>query len=363
MSKVYFASAKMSELRADASLPAKFARMLAGFPLGDMFRGKTVAIKMHLGGGLGYTTIPPVFVRALIRAVKEAGGDPFVTDGHGAVPNAKDRGYTEEIVGAPLRPAAGPDEKDFATVPIGYLGLKEAQICGEIVSADAMIVYSHGKGHGNCGWGGAIKNIGMGCVTCKTRGDIHSLEGTTLRWEESACSHCYLCRDNCPAGALKFDKDDKLTIFAHHCRYCRHCVTVCPQNAIAIDETSTRQFQAGMAHVNKACLDTFEPGRALFVNHLTAITPVCDCWGFSPPAIVPDVGVFASTDIVAVEQASIDSIKVEDYIPGSLPHPLEVRDVPGHLLLRIHGKDPYLQCEESARLGLGSQSYEIEEIV
>jgi uncharacterized Fe-S center protein len=362
MSKVHFASAKMNALRADASLPAKFGRLLDRLPLQGMFDGKTVAIKMHLGGGLGYTTIPPVFVRTLVRKVMEAGGKPFVTDGHGAVPAAHERGYTQEVLGAPLKPAAGPDEKHFTTVPIGYKSLKEAQICGEIVDADAMIVYSHGKGHGHCGWGGAIKNVGMGCVTCATRGAIHALMDTEFEWDEELCTHCYLCRDNCPTGALSFNTEDKLSIFMHNCRYCMHCLTACPQKALRINEESIRQFQAGMAHVNKACLDTFEPDRVLYINHVASVTPFCDCWGFSSPAIVPDVGVFAGTDIVAVEQASIDSIRVEDYIPNTLPHPLEVRDVPGHLLYRIHGKDPYLQCEESARLGLGEQKYDIVEV-
>lgn len=361
MSNVHFASAKMSALRADASLPAKFSRLLDQYPLREMFEGKTVAIKMHLGGGLGYTTIPPIFVRALVQRVKDAGGSPFVTDGHGAVPHARERGYTEEVLGAPLVPAAGFNEKYFTTVPVRYLSLNEAHLCGEIVNADAMIVYSHGKGHGHCGWGGAIKNIGMGCVTCKTRGDIHALMDTEFEWDEAQCTHCYLCRDNCPTGALTF-KDDKLDIFMHHCRYCMHCVTACPRSAVQINNDSIRQFQAGMAHVNKACLDTFESNRVLFINHVTNVTPFCDCWGFSSPSIVPDVGVLASTDIVAVEQASIDMIRTDDYIPGSLPHPLEVREVEGHLLYKIHAKDPYLQCEESAKLGLGTQKYDIEEV-
>lgn len=361
MSKVLFASAKMKEMRGEASLPAKFRRQLAELPLKEMFDGKSVAIKVHLGGGLGYTTIPPLFMRLLVKDIKDAGGKPFVTDGTSAVPNAKDRGYTEEVIGCPIVPAAGHDGCYFKEVPIDYLSLKSVQLCGEIVSADAMIVYSHGKGHGHCGWGGAIKNIGMGNVTGKSRGDIHALVDTEFEWDSQRCTQCYLCRDNCPTGALTFKKD-KLDIFAHHCRYCMHCVEACPQGAIKINEEGIRQFQTGMAHVNKACLDTFEPGRVLFINHVCNVTPYCDCWGFSSPVIVPDVGVFASTDIVSCEQASIDSIKAENLIPGSLPPAMTLRDEPGHLLQRIHGKDPYLQCEEAAKLGLGEQTYDLTEV-
>jgi uncharacterized Fe-S center protein len=317
---------------------------------------------MHLGGNLGYTTIPPLFVRILIAQLREAGAKPLVTDGSGAVLGAKARGYTEEVLGAPIVPAAGIDEKYYETVPINYLSLKEVQLCGAIVNADAMVVYSHGKGHGHCGWGGAIKNIGMGNVTSKSRVDIHALIDTEFDWNESACIHCYLCRDNCPAGAVTFNKQDKLRILLHHCRYCMHCVNACPQSAIKINEEGTRQFQAGMAHVNKACLDTFEPNRVLLINQLTSVTPFCDCWGFSSPAMVPDVGILASTDLVSVEQASIDMIRTEDFIEGSLPSPLVVRDTPGHLLQKLHGKDPYLQCEEAAKLGLGEQEYELVEV-
>jgi len=348
----------MSALKADASLPAKFKRTLASFPMKDMFEGKSVAIKMHLGGHLGYSTIPPIFVKLLVRDIREAGGRPFITDGSPAIPSAKDRGYTEEVLGCPIVPAAGLREKYYTTMPLDYLTLKDIQMCGEIVGADAMIVYSHGKGHGLCGWGGAIKNIAMGNVTCKTRGDIHALGDTDFQWDEDLCTHCYLCRDNCPAEALSF-KEDKLNIFAHHCRYCMHCVTACPVGAIKITEGSMRAFQGGMARVTKACLDMFEPNRVLFINHILNVTPFCDCWGFTSPAIVPDVGVLASTDIVAIEQASIDMVRTEDYIPGSLPPPYSVREVEGHLFEKIHGKDPYMQVEEAEKVGLGERKYEI----
>jgi uncharacterized Fe-S center protein len=362
MSIIRFSSAKMKKLAANASLPAKFQRLLKEYPLKEMFDGKSVAIKMHLGGNLGYTTIPPLFVRLLVKEIKDAGGRPFVTDGTYAVGGAKERGYTEDVLGAPLVPAAGLNEKYFVTSGINYLSLKEVQICGEIANADAMIVYSHGKGHGHCGWGGAIKNVAMGNVTCKSRGDIHALIDTEFSWDSVNCTHCYLCRDNCPSGALTFDKENKLSIFLHHCRYCMHCVDACPQSAITINYEGIRQFQAGMARVTKACLDLFEDGRLLFINHVCNVTPFCDCWGFSSPPIVPDVGILAGTDIVALEQASIDMIRTEDFIPDTLPHPLEVRDVEGHLLYKLHGKDPYLQVEEAANVGLGTRVYEIVEV-
>jgi len=362
MSEVLFASAKMKQLRPQASLPAKFQRQLDEIELEPKFKGKSVAIKMHLGGNLGYTTIPPLFVKLLVDKLKAVGASPFVTDTSGAVKEAKYRGYVEEALGCPIVPAAGLNEKYFITKPIGFLTLDEIQVCGEIVNADAMIVYSHGKGHGMCGWGGAIKNIAMGCVVGKSRGAIHAVYNTELTWDEELCTHCELCSTNCPNNAIKFSEDGKMDIFFHDCKYCNHCVTSCPQQAITIEGDGSERFQGAMARTTKAILDTFEENSVLYINQLTSVTPFCDCWGFSSPSIVPDVGILVGTDIVSVEKASIDMIRNEDLIPGSIPEQMEIADADVHLLQKLHKKDPYLQCVESAKVGLGSMEYTIKEI-
>jgi len=229
---------------------------------------------------------------------------------------------------------------------------------GNIVDADAMIVLSHGKGHGESGFGGAIKNIAMGCVDAETRGKIHRLMSSTFQWDQSKCTGCLLCRDNCPNEAITY-KDGKISIFDHACKYCMHCVISCPNDAITIDQRGYRYFQHGMALTTREALRTFDPGRVLYVTVLLQVTPFCDCWGFTTPSIVPDIGIVVSDDIVAVEQAALDSIKAENYIPGSLPEQLKMSDTDGHLFQRIWGKDPYLQVRSAARIGLGSTEYNI----
>jgi len=112
----------------------------------------------------------------------------------------------------------------------------------------------------------------------------------------------------------------------------------------------------------KAVLDSFEANRVLFINVLLGITPFCDCWGFSTPALVPDVGITAATAVVAVEQASLDLIRFEDFIPSALPESMTLVEGGGHLFERIHGKDPYLQVACAAKLGLGSREYTLETI-
>ena len=358
-STVYFAPAKVKRLSADDTLPAKFQRMLKRLNLKSKFDGQRVAIKMHVGGHLGYSTIHPIFVRTLVSAVKQAGGSPFITDGSFSVGGAKNRGYTEEVLGAPIYPVAGAKDKYYYEKATNYRSLKKVQVAGNIADADAMIVLSHGKGHGQCGFGGAIKNIAMGCVTVDTRGWIHSLMDTEFKWDAKACTHCYVCRENCPAGAIHFNESGEFQVFSHHCRYCMHCADSCPARAISIDLNSIRYFQAGMSRTTKAVLDTFEPNRVLYITALLHITPLCDCWGFTTPALVPDIGIMGSDDIVAIEQASLDSIKGENYIPGSLPEQIQMDEGDGHLLKRIWRKDPYLQVETAASLKLGTRDYEL----
>ena len=359
-SKVTFASACPKELRAASTLPALLERMLSRWSFKKRFSGKRVAIKMHLGGGDGFSTIPPLLVARVVRAVKAAGGKPFITDVAGSVASAADRGYTPEVLGAPLLGVAGPADKYVHTRRVNYRTLKNVNLAGNIVDADAMIVLSHGKGHGHSGFGGAIKNIAMGCVDSPTRSWIHRLMSAAFEWDESKCTGCLLCRDNCPNDAISFE-DGKISIFDHACKYCMHCQLACPEKAITIDQRGYRWFQHGMALTVREALKTFEPARVFHITVLLQITPFCDCWGFTTPSIVPDVGIVAGDDIVAVETAALDLVKAENFIEGSLPPPLG-RSGSGHLLQQIHGKDPYLQIEECVKLDLGEREYKLSKV-
>lgn len=361
MSDVYFCSTQVKELRAEASLPGKFERALNQFDLSGMFAAHKVAVKMHLGGGLGYTTIHPLFVRLLVEGIKQAGGAPFITDREESALTAAQRGYTAETLAAPIYPAAGLSNDFHRTAPLGYRELETIELAGMIESAPAMVVLSHVKAHGQAGLGGAIKNLGMGAVTSRSRGAIHRLMDASLEWDENACSHCETCQHNCPEQAISFNQEGRIRVDFHACRYCLHCVTSCPSEALTIDSSGIGYFQEGLARATKVVLDTFEPGRVLFVNVLLDITPLCDCWGFTTPSMVPDIGIMLSRDVVSLEQATLDAIKVEDFIPGSLPTGISLGEG-GHLLERLWGKDPYLQVEAAARLGLGERSHQLIEV-
>jgi hypothetical protein len=359
---VLFAPAHVDRLDRNATLPAKFGRLLDRLDFGARFEGKRVAIKMHLGGDIGFYTIHPLFVRQVVQAVRAAGGQPFITDGSFSVEGAVARGYTQEVLGARIVGAGGEHDQYHYARETSVEGLPKVELCGNIVDADAMIVLSHGKGHGHTGFGGAIKNIAMGCVSYRTRGWIHALMSGHFAWQAELCTHCEQCVASCPTGAARFNDQGEFTISEHHCRYCMHCTRACAAGALTMDQPieKFRLFQAGMAATVKAALDTFEEGRVVYITLLMNITPLCDCWGFSTPPLVPDVGIVAADRIVPIEQASLDLIRVENLIPGALPDQLCPPGDEGHLFQRIHGKDPYEQVRQAELAGLGSREYRLE---
>ena len=357
MSEVLFASVKFKGYDPAGTLPSKFKRLLAESGAAERFRDKSVAIKMHVGRAIGYTTIPPLFVKIVADWVRDAGGRPFITDQ--TVAGARVRGYSEELFGCPLLDACGLLGKYYYEKNVDYRTFKNVDVAGYIHDAQALINLSHVKGHGACGYGGAVKNIAMGCVTDRTRIQIHGLEGG-LKWDEALCSHCDACIVGCNHNANEF-RDGIYSVNYHDCTLCQHCTKVCPTGALTQDGNSYEAFQTGLALCTKAVLEGFAPEDIYHINFLTDITMLCDCWGLSTPALVPDIGVMAGSDIVSVEKCCIDAIKEENLIPGGLPVGHELRSG-GHLLERIHGKNPFIQLKKLEEYGLGSMDYSLREI-
>ena len=270
-SNVLFAPMAYTRYEASQTLPEKFSRLLEKSGLGDKVNGKSVAIKMHVGSGITYSTIPPVFVRKLVDFVHKHGGDCFITDHYVYRRHPEERGYTESNLGCPVLDDCGHLGKYFYTKEVSYKTFQHVDVAGLIHDADFLIDFSHVKGHGACGFGGACKNIAMGCVTDRTRHEIHALEGG-LVWNEEKCVHCGKCIDACNHFANSFDENGKYSVRYHHCTMCQHCLKVCPVGAITLDSHDYADFQTGMAVCTKAVLDTFAPGNAYYINVLTNIT-------------------------------------------------------------------------------------------
>lgn len=359
-SPVLFASMAYARYEAAQTLPAKFDRILERSGLAERVKDKKVAIKMHVGSNLSYSTIPPVFVRKLVSFLDRNGADCFITDHYVRGRHPEERGYSEANLGCPVLEACGHLGKYYYEKTVHYKKLRHIDIAGLIHDADFLIDFSHVKGHGSCGFGGACKNIAMGCVTDRTRHEIHLLEGGLL-WNSERCIHCGQCIEACNHHANRFSEEDfqgEYRVDYHACTLCQHCVKVCPTGAITLDANNYEDFQMGMAIATRTIVDTIGLENLYCINLLTQITALCDCWGMTTPSLVPDIGILAGDDLVAVERASIDAIKFENLIPEGIPQGHEF--LPGeHLFEKLHGKNPYIQLDCLEQVGLGSQDVEL----
>jgi uncharacterized Fe-S center protein len=367
--QVFWGSPRQTQLDASETLPAKLDLILNNLNLRDRVKGHRVAIKIHLGFNLGYSMVHPVFVRRVVQAVLEGGGRPFVTDVAHSVADASQRGYTAETLGCPLYPAAGIDEKWTYAHRYPFKGISEFHIAGAIEEATFLIDLAHVKGHPCTAWGGAIKNLALGCVDGPTRSAMHDVVEFEPYFFKHKCpdeTTRIAIRESCPYGAIVDDKIDAVGLHLHpeRCNQCMRCKAVA-NGAFVIRRSNFMNFLEVVNIATKLVLDTFKPGNAIFINLATQMTPVCDCFGFTGLPVLPDAGVFGSDDIVAVEQAMLDMTDRTPIIEENLPAMMEIVRREGHPWQWIHGqyKDPYEQLALAERLGLGSRAYQLVDVL
>ena len=312
-------------------------------------KGDIVAIKLHMGelGNIGY--IRPIFVRKIVDLVKKEGGKPFITDtttlygGHRG--NAIDYLYTASINGfsissmnAPVIIADGLLGKDEEIVSVNGHNIAIAKA---IFEADCLIMLSHFKGHGMAGFGGAIKNLGMGCVS--KNGKIWQHEVTKPSHDESRCTLCKKCLKFCPQNAIKYD--GKIKIEYEKCVGCGACLVLCEEDCFYL-EKGIDEFQRRVATAAAAVLKKFGE-KAAFINFLLDITPKCDCCSFADKPLVDDIGVLSSIDAIAIDKASYD---------------LVISHAGKDIFYEIHGIDGRMQINEAEKLGMGKKDYRLVEI-
>jgi len=369
-SRVYFGSARQARLEAAETLPAKLDLILERLRLRERVKDETVAIKMHTGSNIGYSTVHPVFVRRVVQAVKDGGGKPFVTDIAWDVQDAYARGYTAETLGCPIYPAAGPDEKYSYAHTRPFKNITDWHLAGMIQDATFLINVAHVKGHPSCGFGGAFKNLALGCMAGQTRSAMHDTMQYDRYWFPEKCPDEEVRRrivEACPHEAIVFDRDDPTQLHLHFepCNQCGRCLKVAPPGSLRIDPVNFHAFQEACAISVSISLSTFEPGKAVHLALATHMTPVCDCFGFTGLPILPDAGIFGSDDIVALEQAVLDVTGRTPLLEENVPAAMEVHTREGHPFRWLHGplKDPYLVVEYGERLGLGSRQYELVDVL
>ena len=333
--------------------------------------GDKVAIKVHFGERGNTSFVSPIYVREVVRLVKELGGTPFLTDANtlykGMRDNAADHivcalenGFSYATVGAPIVIADGLNGHEGTDVPVaGAKHCSTVRIGSAAVEADAMIVISHVKGHGEAGFGGAIKNVGMGLGTRSAKQRMHS--DVKPQVKPDACTLCGRCAQWCPVPCIDLTgtPTGKAYIDSERCIGCGECVAACSYGAIAIswagDPSSLQEKMAEHAAGALAAKN----GKVAYLSFLTNISPECDCWSFSDAPIVPDIGVLASRDIVAIDQASYDMVT---QAVGILHTRGEGLDSGVDKFHAMHGVDGQIAMRYAEQLGLGTRRYEVKNV-
>jgi len=331
--------------------------------------GDITAVKIHFGEWGNDSYISPVHARQVVDCIREAGGKPFLTDSNtlyrGSRADACDHlvtaiehGFAYAVVRAPLTIADGLKGKNWRRVEVHLRHFPSVLISGDIVDADAMVVLSHFKGHEVAGFGGAIKNLAMGCAPPAGKQAQHCARPLHI---DEKCTGCGRCVSACPREAITLAKTPKgslVQIQYSRCIGCFECMTVCPAHAIDVDwETEIPEFIERMVEYARGAIKGKEE-KTGYMNFLQNITPDCDCVPWSDTPIVPDIGILASRDPVAIDAASFDLVNRERGREGSF---LKDHFREGEDKFRGMRKntDGYQQVRYGESIGLGSSDYEL----
>ena len=366
-SKVYFADLRAS---VKENLPSKILRLADMLGLDHIVpkRG-LVAIKLHFGEKGNTAYVRPPFVRRIVEQVKAMGAYPFLTDSNtlyagtrsdsvSHLNTAIENGFAFSVVNAPIIIADGLRGAAYASVRINQDLVKKAYIGAEIAEADGIISLAHFKGHELSGFGGSIKNLGMGCAS--RRGKMVQHSDLSPKVTRKKCVGCGECVEHCAQSAIAL-KDEKAQIDAEKCIGCGECILICAEGAINVQwNADIAMFQKKMVEYTLAVLKGKE-GRVACLNFLTQISPACDCYGHNDAPIVPDIGVLASTDPVAIDQASVDLVNRQKGLDGSC---LDRQKEIGEDKFRgLYPKvDWTVQLEYGEKIGLGSRQYDLIQI-
>ncbi|QQO08429.1 DUF362 domain-containing protein [Breznakiella homolactica] len=362
--KVFFTSMRC---KVGDSLLNKMDRLIlkAGIDQID-FDKKYAAIKIHFGEPGNLSFLRPNFSKTLADRIKALGGKPFLTDCNtlyvGRRNNALvhldaafENGYSPLSTGCQNIIADGLKGTDDIEVPVsGGVYCKTARIGRAVMDADIVISLTHFKGHEGTGFGGVIKNIGMGCGSRAGKMIMHNNGKPEVK--PSVCVGCRVCARFCNYGAISFGDDKKAYIDHDRCVGCGRCIGSCNYHAIHNpNEGSGDELCCKMAEYTKAVLD----GRPHFhISVVNQVSPCCDCHNENDAAVIPDIGIFAGFDPVAVDKACIDAVNQAPVITGTV---LSEQNHPeaDHFTAIHPVTDWRVQISHAEKIGLGTGSYEL----
>ena len=362
-SKVYFTDARASSKN---SLVEKIARLVKK---GSLFEGiqadKRIALKMSFGerGSSAYIRTP--FIRKIVDLIKEKNAIPFVTDANTLYTHKRNNaidhletaninGFNYASLGAPVIIADGLCGADHVPYKINGKYFNEIYIASAVYHSDFIVSAAHFTGHMACGFGASIKNIAMGCASIKGKYYQHSEMEPAVK--KALCRLCGKCIETCGYKAIVKEKDS-LKIILDNCVGCGECVSVCPYGAMSSKFGQSKKIlQEKMIEYLKG-ITLQKKDRIVYINFLLDITPDCDCPSFSDSPIVPDIGILASEDPIALDKASVDM--VNQVSPISLSK-MEDKLGAADKIDAIHkGTDWMHQILYGKEAGLGNVGYEI----
>ncbi len=327
-----------------------------------------VAIKLHFGEPGCDAFLKPVFVRAVVDKVRECGGIPFLTDtntlyrgqrhnGAEHAAAAVTQGFAYAVVDAPVLIADGLRGEDSVDVPVSGKHFTQVKVAGAVAQADTLIVLSHFKGHEAAGFGGAIKNLAMGCSPAAGKQEQHCVR---FEVKENICTACGKCLTVCPVGAIHME-DRHAVIDKNRCMGCAACYAACPAKAIDIDwRTKLDEFMERMTEYAMGPVQN-KKRKTGFMNFVLDVTPDCDCVPWSDRPIAPDVGIMAGTDPVALDRASLDLVNAQAALPDA--HIWRNTEAGGDKFTGAWGHTlGEVQLTYGETIGLGVNAYELVEV-
>ena len=367
--KVYFSDLRC---RPGRNLLQKLERLIRTAGIGEIdFEGKLTAIKMHFGEPGNLAFLRPNYAKVVADVVRSMGGLPFLTDCNTLYPGRRknalehldaafENGFSPLSTGCQIIIGDGLRGNDDVEVPVaGAEHIQTAKIGKAIMEADVILSLSHFKGHEQTGFGGAVKNLGMGCGSRRGKMEQHAAGKPTVA--QKYCIGCRKCALQCAHDAIAYDGEGKASIDHNKCVGCGRCIAVCNPDAIRPDyDCAMEELGRRMAEYTKAVVD----GRPQFhICLVIDVSPYCDCHGGNDVPILPDVGMFASFDPVALDQACADACLRQEPLPGSAlddeMHREGFCDHHDHFINSMPNTDWKVCLEHCEKIGVGTRSYEL----